>query len=281
MKRVKYLFDSGSFILIVLSFFLLSGCATYQGTYTGSTDHTGEYSLSDLNGYGQWIYLSPYGEVWQPFAVSGWMPFGNGYWTYSNDGWTWISYEPFGWIVCHYGYWYDDPFYGWLWIPSSGPWSPARVEWMDYGDYIGWAPMPPPGVDYGEPWEGNDFGYWNVVRKQNFTSDNIRDYRVENPLRNDIGGRGVLISPPERREIERATGRRVDQVAIPRERVQIPPREIERMNLPPAESSKVERKAPEVERKELVPREEYHRQHPEDRHARTDRKPPESHREKR
>jgi len=287
MKRLKYLFETVGFILIVLSFFLLSGCAAYQGTDTGSTDYRGEYNLNDLNTYGDWVYLSPYGEVWQPFVVSGWMPFENGHWVYSNDAWTWISYEPFGWIVCHYGYWYDDPFYGWIWIPSNGPWSPARVEWMDYGDFIGWAPLPPPGVDFGEPWESPDMGYWNVVRKQDFNGDNIRDYRIENPLRNEMGGRGVLNTPPEKREIEQATGRRVERVTIPRERVQILPREIEKLNLPLAESSKVEQRAREVERKDLVPREEYHRQHPENRppaenrHAMENRKPPESRKEKR
>ena len=265
MKRLKRLFEVSSFILIVLSFFMISGCAAYQGTASSSIDYPGGYNLSVLDNYGDWIYLNPYGEVWQPFVVSDWMPFQDGHWVYSDNAWTWVSYEPFGWIVCHYGYWYNDPFYGWVWIPSNSAWSPARVEWLDYGDYIGWSPLPPPGVNYGEPWEGADLGYWNVVRKQNFTSDNIRDYRIENPIRNTMGGRGRFDLPPNRNEIERATGGKVDQMNIPREHVQIPPRGIERMHLPPAESRRVEQKAPIVERRDLIPREEFHRQHPQNR----------------
>ena len=123
MKRIKKIFVISSFFTMMMSVFLISGCATYQGTATSSMDYSGGYNLNDLNNYGDWIYLSPYGEVWQPFVVSDWMPFQDGHWAYSDNAWTWISYEPFGWIVCHYGYWYDDSFYGWVWIPSNSPWS--------------------------------------------------------------------------------------------------------------------------------------------------------------
>jgi hypothetical protein len=264
MKRLKNLFKTGIFMLVlVIPLVVVAGCATYQGDISSTTGYTGPYNLDDLDNYGDWLYLAPYGEVWRPYVVLDWMPFDNGYWAYSNDAWTWISYEPFGWIVYHYGYWFDDQIYGWVWIPSDDPWSPARVEWVDYGDYVGWAPLPPPGIRYGDPWELDNRHYWNVVRQQDFTRDNIRDYRIVNPLRDEMGGRSVLNAPPDRSTIESATGGRINSVNIQRERVQLPPREIERMNLPPAESRKVEQRAPEVRRRDLVPREEYHNQHPE------------------
>lgn len=249
---------------MLMTIFFLSGCAAYQVEGTGSSDYSGTYNLNDLNSYGEWVYLSPYGEVWRPYVVADWRPFDNGHWVFSDDAWTWISYEPFGWIVYHYGYWYDDPFYGWVWVPSDSQWSPARVEWLNYGDYVGWAPLPPPGVDYGDPWEQGDEGYWNVVRQQNFTRDDVGDYRMDHPLRNEMGGRGIMNEPPQRREIERATGGEVEQMRIPHERVELPPPRIERMKLPPAESQRVQQREPEVKRRELVPREQFRREHPEE-----------------
>ena len=70
--------------------------------------------------------------------------------------------------------------------------------------------------------------------------------------------------PPERREIERATGGEVQQMRIPHERVELPPPQVERMKLPPAESRRVQQREPEVRRRVLVPREEFHRVHPEE-----------------
>jgi predicted small secreted protein len=263
MKEYNCLTAVSALLLLVLVSFVATGCATYQGTGTDNTQYNSAYNLNDLNNYGEWLSLSPYGDVWRPYVVSDWMPFNNGYWAYDGGDWTWISYEPFGWIVYHYGYWYDDPSYGWVWVPSEDSWSPARVEWINYGDYIGWAPLPPPGINYGEPWEMSDNHYWNVVRKQNFIRDDIRDYRVSNPIRNEAGGRGVINLPPNRSEIESATGGTVQQVTIQREPVKLPPREIDRMNLPPAESRKVEQKSSEVKQRDLIPRTEFHRQHPE------------------
>ncbi len=247
MKKFNNLFAIISLDLLVLISFILTGCAAYQGAGTDNTEYNSTYNLDDLNNYGEWLILNPYGDVWRPYVVSDWIPFSNGYWALADDHWTWISYEPFGWIVYHYGYWYDDPLYGWVWVPSDDPWSPARVEW----------------INYGEPWEISGNHYWNVVRQKDFTRDDIRDYRVSNPIRNEAGERGVISKPPGRREIKSVTGGGVNQVDIHREPVKLTPREIERMNLPPAESRKIEQKSTEVKRRDLVPRDEYRRQHPE------------------
>ena len=45
---------------------------------------------------------------WQPWATvqdAHWRPYTLGRWAYTDDGWTWISDEPFGWITYHYGRW--------------------------------------------------------------------------------------------------------------------------------------------------------------------------------
>jgi Family of unknown function (DUF6600) len=263
MNKLKCLIKISSFLVLILSPLLISGCA-----YTGTQDTTNNsspdgYNLDDLNNYGEWVHLDNYGDAWRPYVVSDWMPFENGDWSYADGNWTWVSYEPFGWIVYHYGYWYDDSFYGWVWIPSDNPWSPARVNWISYDNYIGWAPLPPPGVVYASPWENHRDRYWQVVRNDDFTKDDVGNYRVENPIRNEMGGRSVVNEPPSRSSIERITGSNVNEFKIHRETVRLPKREITKMDLPPAESRRVEQNSQRVSRSVLVPRERFHAQHQE------------------
>jgi len=98
---------------------------------------------NDLAPYGNWTTVSPYGSVWMPAHVApGWRPYTQGYWTYTDYGWTWVSYEPFGRDVYHYGRWVYDPYQGWMWMPDT-VWAPAWVAWHEGDDYVGWAPLPP------------------------------------------------------------------------------------------------------------------------------------------
>ena len=91
--------------------------------------------------YGNWVDYSPYGWCWAPAHVSyGWRPYSDGYWAYTDYGWTWVSYEPWGWAAYHYGRWVDDPYYGWLWVPGT-TWGPAWVAWRESDDWCGWAPL--------------------------------------------------------------------------------------------------------------------------------------------
>ncbi|MGH9591862.1 MAG: DUF6600 domain-containing protein, partial [Bryobacteraceae bacterium] len=71
-----------------------------------------------------------------------WRPYADGYWAYTDDGWTWISYEDFGWATYHYGRWDFRADFGWYWVPQT-QWAPAWVAWRSGGDYVGWAPLPP------------------------------------------------------------------------------------------------------------------------------------------
>ena len=109
---------------------------------------------------GNWIDVEGYGYGWQPdLAVNdtNWRPYADGYWAYTDDGWTWVSYEDFGWATYHYGRWANLADYGWTWFPGTDlDWGPAWVSWRTGGDYVGWAPLPPrgPGVVY----EGRPIG---------------------------------------------------------------------------------------------------------------------------
>jgi hypothetical protein len=118
-----------------------------------------DFFYDNLSG-GNWLEVEGYGYGWQPdVAVSdpNWRPYADGYWAYTDYGWTWISYEDFGWATYHYGRWARLADYGWVWIPGSDlDWGPAWVSWRTGGDNIGWAPLPPRGV--GVVYEGQPIG---------------------------------------------------------------------------------------------------------------------------
>ena len=113
-------------------------------------DMSVDFFYNNLSG-GNWIEVGDYGYCWQPDVAandSNWRPYSDGYWTYTDLGWTWVSYEDFGWATYHYGRWARLSDYGWVWVPGSDSeleWGPAWVSWRTGGDYIGWAPLPPRG----------------------------------------------------------------------------------------------------------------------------------------
>ena len=140
------------------------------------TEVSVDFFYNNLSG-GNWIEVGDYGYGWQPDVAvsdSNWRPYSDGYWAYTDVGWTWVSYEDFGWATYHYGRGARLADYGWVWFPGSDlDWGPAWVSWRTGGDYVGWAPLPPrgPGVVYeGQPIGGRvdidfDIGpaYYNFV----------------------------------------------------------------------------------------------------------------------
>jgi hypothetical protein len=96
----------------------------------------------ELSPYGRWVYTSRYGEIWYPTHVrSGWAPYVDGEWVYTDCGWTWVSDDAFD-APFHYGTWVWVAGYGWCWEPGY-VWGPAWVSWAWTDRYIGWAPLPP------------------------------------------------------------------------------------------------------------------------------------------
>ena len=64
-----------------------------------------------------------------PQAILTGVLYADGYWAYTDVGWTWISYEDFGWATYHYGRWASLADYGWVWFPGSDlEWGPAWVS---------------------------------------------------------------------------------------------------------------------------------------------------------
>jgi hypothetical protein len=104
-----------------------------------------DFFYSNLHPYGEWVNCS-YGYCWHPVNVAvNWAPYTDGYWAYTDGGWTWVSYEDYGGIVYHYGRWANIIGEGWVWVPGV-QWAPAWVSWRSSPDYVGWAPLPPEAV---------------------------------------------------------------------------------------------------------------------------------------
>ena len=117
------------------------------------TDVSIDFFYDNLSEGGNWIEVGDYGYCWQPSVAASntsWRPYSDGYWAYTDLGWTWISYEDFGWATYHYGRWIRLRGRGWVWVPGR-EWGPAWVSWRTGGDYIGWAPLPPRRA--GEYWD--------------------------------------------------------------------------------------------------------------------------------
>jgi hypothetical protein len=106
----------------------------------------------DLDGYGRWVNIPPYGMVWQPTTVAaGWAPYHNGHWAWVDPyGWTWIDDAPWGFAPFHYGRWANAGG-AWVWIPGAVSvrpvYSPALVAFVGGGGIgIGvaaWFPLGP------------------------------------------------------------------------------------------------------------------------------------------
>ena len=192
------------FIFAVTAIFLIS-CGSYASQVSldlginGTTD-----DFTYLAQYGTWINVEPYGTVWSPSVMAGWRPFTHGHWVWSDEGWAWVSYEPFGWLVFHYGNWDYEPSVGWFWIEGS-IWSAAPVEWLDYDGYIAWAPLPPPGIAWPDPWDHPRFHIWNMVHDRDFDRANIGHYRIGNEPR-PRGGE-VYHRPLGIQDFDRITGK--------------------------------------------------------------------------
>ena len=153
---------------------------------------TFSYFYDSLQPYGDWVDVDNYGYCWQPRGVDpDWRPYTDGYWAYTDAGWTWVSYEDFGSITYHYGRWIRLEDFGWVWRPDY-QWGPAWVSWRQSDDYIGWAPLPPE-VDFNPDsgigvWVDRDYDIgpsaYNFCEYRYFGAPVIRNYIL--PRRQNI-----------------------------------------------------------------------------------------------
>ncbi len=110
----------------------------------------GTIGYEDLDAYGGWRNVPPYGWVWAPRVAAGWAPYHFGYWAWVEPwGWTWIADEPWGFAPFHYGRWAFAGG-GWVWIPGAmAPrpmYAPALVAFVGGGGFtagVAWFPLGP------------------------------------------------------------------------------------------------------------------------------------------
>ncbi len=137
--------------LICLALFVaVAGCAANYGqtemrapVRSPGSQVDVSYFYESLSPYGQWFQEPSYGWCWTPYDVSAdWRPYSDGHWEYTDYGWSWAGNESWGWAPYHYGRWFFDDSYGWVWVPGT-EWAPAWVAWRTGDDFVGWAPLPP------------------------------------------------------------------------------------------------------------------------------------------
>lgn len=143
-----------------------------QNYYAANSSISYQQFYDDLSPYGNWINYPGQGYVWAPYETNFTPYHTNGNWAYTRYGWTWVSNYKWGWAPFHYGRWINDPYYGWLWIPGY-EWGPAWVEWRSGGDYYGWAPMGPRGINI-------HINFWNFIPRRYITYRDLGRYYVNN-----------------------------------------------------------------------------------------------------
>jgi len=115
----------------------------------------GVIGYQDLDAYGTWQVVSPYGAIWIPTSVpAGWAPYRYGSWVWVAPwGWTWVDSAPWGFAPFHYGRWVSWNG-GWGWAPGPlGYWNPYYAPAL-----VGWIGGPGFGIGFGFGGVGWGFG---------------------------------------------------------------------------------------------------------------------------
>ena len=170
------------------AFLAVSGCATTVRAqpgygsygYGGSGGVSVEVFHDELSPYGEWVYVEGYGNVWRPYdgvVGPGFRPYAtHGRWIYTDYGWSFSSDFHWGWATFHYGRWFHEPAYGWVWLPGT-VWAPAWVSWRYGNGYVGWAPLGPSGVVVVDRFGPS----WCFVETRHFVHPRFYDYAVTGP----------------------------------------------------------------------------------------------------
>ena len=180
----------------------------------------------ELSPYGKWIDYPGYGYVWSPADADFRPYYTNGYWNYTDMGFTWVSDYPWGWAPFHYGRWFYETGYGWLWVPGY-EWAPAWVSWRNSTDYYGWAPLAP-GMDIGVSVGINiPYEHWAFIPHRYIYERDMRHYILDERSNETVlsasvvinntrrtPGRTLFATGPRIEEVERFTGKHISPVVI-------------------------------------------------------------------
>jgi hypothetical protein len=201
----------------------------YENSVPQSGQMTFQVFYDELSPYGHWSQYSPYGYVWIPDAGPDFFPYlTNGYWVWSDFGWTWMSGYPWGWAPFHYGRWDFNVNLGWFWVPDN-VWGPCWVTWRRANEYYGWSPMRP-GISMDVSFRGEfrDVNSWCFVRDRDFLRHNLNSYYINRRDNDRIIGNSIVITNtfndtrrnvtyvagPHKADIQSTTSRRIASVTI-------------------------------------------------------------------
>ncbi len=165
----------------------------------------------DLDAYGGWVNVAPYGYVWRPRVAVGWAPYRAGRWAWADYyGWTWVSSDPWGWAPYHYGRWFNSPGVGWCWWPGGRMrhyYSPAVVGFVGFNigsvgigfgfGNVGWVPLAP--YEPFHHWWGGGWNRWygGGWRNNRTYIDNsvniVNNVNITNVYRNARVNNGVTV----------------------------------------------------------------------------------------
>jgi len=91
---------------------------------------------------GHWVVIDGV-SYWSPNSYRpDWVPYQHGHWVFvAGEGWTWVSYDPWGAYTDHYGIWRLHATHGWIWLPFEHPvYHPCTVTFFFSAGHIGWSP---------------------------------------------------------------------------------------------------------------------------------------------
>ena len=149
---------------------------TYDNNSGGPSVSADSFNAT-LSPYGEWVNVEPYGRVWRPYSAAvgpDFQPYATrGHWVYTDYGWSFESDYNWGWATFHYGRWWNNPAYGWVWTPGTVS-APAWVNWRYGGGYVGWSPLPPRGVVVVERYSPS----WCFVETRYMVHPRFYDYAV-------------------------------------------------------------------------------------------------------
>ncbi|MCX7832719.1 MAG: hypothetical protein N2490_00705 [Ignavibacteria bacterium] len=157
------------------------------------------------------------------------IPFNNGQWVYTDEGWYFKANTSQEELTSHYGRWTQDEELGWVWLPGK-TYSPAWVDWRQNDDYVAWAPIPPGKYIENESIKIEDVSEnkYTIVEKKHLIEPSVYKYRyqyVENKnkimikemTKTDgliVKDKKVINKGPDITEIEKKTGKKIEQVKI-------------------------------------------------------------------
>ena len=168
----------------------------------------------DLDAYGAWRNVPPYGWVWTPASAAvGWAPYRYGHWVWVSPwGWTWVDDAPWGFAPFHYGRWaYAGG--AWVWVPGQvvarPVYAPALVAFVGGprfglsvavgggGGGVAWFPLGP-GEIYRPAYHVSDVYVRNVnVTHVNVTNINVTNVNVTNVRYVNQNVQGAVTAVPQ------------------------------------------------------------------------------------